>query len=227
MLQKAMLSKRKSKPLRVEVLERLVKILPGRNLLELAQCYSISISFGGKKNKGWVGQTIERAAGLNLDPSAARDGEDFELKTTELLFRDGQFVPKETLKITQLNPKSVLDEEFENSVFWQKFGRLILVGYYNPAPDIYLTKKILPVDVNNPAIYREVKSFWDDVRHVVCSGEICGLNNLGSSEGYVQLRPLGNGKQTSVCPVSGRRFPARAFYATKKLIQLLINEAAL
>lgn len=215
------------KPLRNDVLIRLRETLPGRNLFELAAMHSVPVYFAGKKNKGWVGQTIEKVAGLKVDSSSTKDGADFELKTTSLRIQNGKLLPKETLKITQLNPAAILEENFESSVFWQKLERLILVGCYSPSPSICITKQIVSVDLLDPVLIKEIQSFWEDVRHTICSGEICYLNNLGSSEGLVQLRPLGDGKQMSICPVSGERFPSRAFYATKKLIRLLLNQEVL
>ncbi len=212
------------KPLRDEVLVRLRENLPGRNLYELAALHSIPVSFAGKKNKGWMGQTIEKVAGLKTDSSSERDGADFELKTTSLRLQDGKLVPKETIKITQLNPEAILEENFESSIFWQKLGRLILVGCYSPSPLICMTKQIVSVDLLDSSLRKEIQSFWEDVRYTICRGEMSFLNNLGSSEGLVQLRPLGDGKQMSLCPISGERFPSRAFYATKRLIRLLINQ---
>jgi DNA mismatch repair protein MutH len=215
------------KPLRTDVLEKLRKELPGRNLYALAELHQIPIYFGTKKNKGWVGQTIEKAGGLVLTSDSHRDGEDFELKTTCVVKRGFEFVPKETIKITQLNPQKILEEEFFQSTLWQKLERWLLVTYWFPEPGVASAHQLLSVDFRNAQIVTSVKTFWEDVRNAVCCGEMRGLINLGSSRDYIQLRPLGDGKQMSVCPVTGESFPARAFYATKRLILSLMSEEAL
>lgn len=218
---------KKAKLLRSEVVQRLNQILPGRNLFHLASEYQVPIQFGSKKNKGWVGQTIEKAAGLNNSSDAEPDGMDFELKTTEVRRSGTHWVPKETLKITQLNPSQILDEEFDTSIFWKKISALIVVTYETVSEEIIQVQKISSIDINNEKLVTEIKHFWEDVRHTVCSGEMKDLINLGTSEGLIQLRPLGDGKQRSLCPITGETFPARAFYATKNLINLLLNEESL
>lgn len=216
-----------SKPRRTEALVRLRENLTGRNLLDLANQYQVPIQFGSKKNKGWVGQTIERAAGLNTSNEAGPDGADFELKTTEVSFSENHWVPKETLKITQLNPQQILEEEFETSIFWRKLGCLLIVAYESSSPDLIQVRKMTSVQIKNEKLILEIRSFWEDVRHTVCSGEIKDLINMGSSAGLIQLRPLGDGKQRSLCPITGDTFPARAFYGTKKLLNFLLNEESL
>jgi len=215
------------KPRCAEVLERLQEDLPGRNLYDLAREHQIPIRFGEKKNKGWVGQTIEKVAGLKISSEASPDGADFELKTTEVSFKEGRWFPKETLKITQLNPQQILEEEFENSIFWRKLGRLLIVAYDSPSEEIVQTRKIISINLTDNKITAEIKQFWEDVRHTICSGEIRDLINLGSSAGLVQLRPVGDGKQRSLCPITSENFPARAFYATKNLLSFLLNEESL
>lgn len=215
------------KPCRLQVLETLKRELPAQNLFQLAEAHRVPVFFGSKKNKGWVGQTIEKVAGLPSNSDSRRDGEDFELKTTCLIKRAEQFVPKETIKITQLNPQKVIEEEFFTSGLWEKLEKWILVTYWFPEPNIATVHDIVSVTLKNPELVHVVKAFWEDVRNAICAGEMKDLINLGCSQDYIQLRPLGDGKQMSRCPVNGDYFPARAFYATKKLIQSLLSEAAL
>ena len=100
---------------REEILKNLRKELPSRNLYDLAKRHGIPTEIRGKKNKGWVGQTVEKAAGLSLSSAQEPDGLDCELKTTTLVFKEGRWVPKETIKITQLNPKQILNETLDVS----------------------------------------------------------------------------------------------------------------
>jgi DNA mismatch repair protein MutH len=216
-----------TKPDRREVLEILNQRLPGRNLFELALEVGVPTHFGSKPNKGWVGQTIERVAGLSNNSVSLKDGLDFELKTTSLQKRDNSFEPKETIKVTQLNPNLVLAEEFFSSVLWNKLERLVLVGYWTPQNNMAFAEKILSITLEKPEVIDPIRAFWEDVKHLICSGEIKFHINLGTSDDLIQLRPLGDGKQFSVCPITGESFPARAFYLTKKMIKILMKEAAL
>lgn len=211
------------KPSRDQVMQTLRTVLPGVNLWEKAHYFRIPVQWGEKKNKGWVGQTIERLAGLSLSSDPAPDGHDFELKTTSLILREGLWVPKETLKITQLNPQHILEEEFSTSLLWKKLERLVLVGCCQYSPSRVEAIKISSITISAPSLIQELRAFWEDVRHLVCSGEIKSHINLGNSDSLLQLRPLGDGKQRSQCPITGEFFPARAFYATKKLINLLMR----
>lgn len=208
---------------RDEALSTLEKAVMGRNLYDVARELQVPILIGGKLNKGWVGQTLERSLGLSTNSLAETDGADFELKGTTLLPRDSHWVPKETIKITQLNPEKILEEKFETSLFWRKLSRLIVVGYQFETPGVCTAKKILRVDIDEPGLIKALRNFWQDVQNLVLTGEIADHTTLGSASDFVQLRGMGTGRIWSICPVSGRRFPARAFYATKRLIQLWLS----
>lgn len=201
---------------RDEALHRLRETLPRRNLYDLARGWNVTIERDGHVNKGWVGQTIEHAAGLTINSLSARDGSDFELKSTTL---QPDLSPKETIRITQLNPEKILQEEFETSALWKKLERLILVGCHHPSDQECYAVQIAGIDVNNPDLVEGIRAIWEDVRYTVGNGEIALVPNLGSHEDLIQLRPTGDGKQRSTCPVTGESFPARAFYGTKRLLR--------
>ncbi len=207
----------------VVVVDRLRAILPGKNLYELAETHGVTVYKSGVRNKGWVGQTIERVAELPVSNAQRRDGSDFELKSTVLLRRGASWVPKETIKVTNLNPKNILEETFENSALWNKLERLVVVGYTNLSSDDCRAVFVNRVDITEARLVMALKSFWEDVRHTVCNGEMASFPNLGSSVDYLQLRPTGTGKLSSRCPVTGEMFPARAFYATKRLLQEILK----
>lgn len=200
-----------------EALLLLRSTLLKKNMKEFASFYSVPIFFKGKLNKGWLGQTIERHLGLSNNCLNEPDGFDYELKTTEVVKRNDKWLVKETLKITQLNPQIILQEKFETSVFWKKLKALILVTYEKKA-ESFICQNVLDISLTDDSLVKEIKLFWEDVRNAVCSGEIRSFINLGSSESLIQLRPQGDGQQKSLCPISGDAFPARSFYATKKLV---------
>lgn len=206
-----------------EALQFLRSTLLEKNMMEFAYSYSVPIYLGGKLNKGWIGQAIELHLGLKNNGQSQPDGFDYELKTTEVFLKNNTWAAKETLKITQLNPTKILQEEFETSVFWKKLEALILVTYEKKA-ECFTCRSVLDIHLSDSNLVRDIKRFWEDVRNAVCSGEIREFINLGSSDSLVQLRPLGDGKQKSLCPITGNYFPARSFYATKKLVNQLINQ---
>lgn len=211
-------------PLRTEVIETLRAELPGKNLYDLAEEFGVTILKDGQLNKGWVGQTIERVANLSNGNAKSPDGQDFELKSSSLTKRDGRWFPKETIKITQLNPKEILEEEFERSILWNKLSRLIFVGVHHETESKCQTVAINSIDITDAGLTEEIRSFWEDVRDTICAGQMRSLSNLGSSQTFVQLRPLGTGKEWTLCPVTNEKFPARAFYATKRLISRIMAQ---
>ena len=201
--------------------------MPQRNLYELAEEFQIPTHHQGKKNKGWVGQVIELAAGLSLNNRQSPDGIDYELKTTTLLEKEGRWVPKETIKITQLNPERILSETFENSIVWKKLSRLVFVGVDHKSSTQCYAVRRGGMDLNAPQLVEPIRQFWEDVQHNILSGDMLNFYNLGNSENLIQLRPVGDGKLWSLCPITGEKFPARAFYATKVLIERMMASSEL
>jgi DNA mismatch repair protein MutH len=215
------------KKTRIEILKNLRANLPDKNLFDLANQFNIPIESHGKKNKGWVGQTVERLAGLSLSNSQSPDGIDCELKTTTLISKDGKWTPKETIKVTQLNPKSILQETFETSILWRKLSRLVFVGVNHVSLSECYAVQLGAIDVLSPQLVEPIRNFWEDVQHNILSGDMLSFYNLGSSEELIQLRPVGDGKLWSTCPITGEKFPARAFYATKNLIEQMMATTSL
>ncbi|MBM4304314.1 MAG: hypothetical protein FJ112_08305 [Deltaproteobacteria bacterium] len=212
------------KKTREEILRRLYQRLPQTNIYQLALELGISTEVDGRKNKGWVGQTVEKAAGLALSSSQSPDGLDCELKTTSLVWRDTRWVPKETIKITQLNPEQVLTETFESSSVWKKLSRLVFVGVQHVSPTECYAVQMGAVDLLDENLIRPIRAFWEDVQNNILSGDMVHFYNLGNSDELIQLRPVGNGKLWSTCPVSDEKFPARAFYATKSLVERIMTQ---
>lgn len=208
---------------REQILQALRKNLPQKNLYQLAEEFGVPTSLNGKKNKGWVGQTIERAAGLSLSSAQSPDGLDCELKTTTLILKKGIWAPKETIKVTQLNPKQILDESFESSILWQKLSRLVFVGVCHPSATECYAVQLGSLNLAETDCVSSIKAFWEDVQNNILSGDMINLFNLGNSQELIQLRPVGDGKLWSVCPITGEKFPARAFYATKILIEKMLQ----
>jgi DNA mismatch repair protein MutH len=208
-----------------EVLCRLRQGLLGRDLYQVAREQAIVVWREGKLNKGWVGQTVERAAGLPASSAQRRDGSDFELKSTTLVGGPGQWQPKETIKITAMNPRAILEETFETSALWEKLRRWILVGVHHadarsPVSPRCEVIQVSAFEATPPDLQSEIRAYWQEIQGIVACGEIADYDSQGSSGGYLQLRPTGNRFAVHTCPVTGRRYQAKAFYATKRLVRL-------
>lgn len=213
--------------LRGEVMGYLRTELPGKNLYDLAGPLGITVRKEGRLNKGWVGQTIEKIAGLSTSNAQRPDGLDFELKSTTVV-RDGDnWRPRETIKITQLTPRNLLTETFETSAMWNKLSRFILVGCEHESETVCRVVHIGAVDLNAEDIVSEIRTFWMEIQQVLFDGELADFPFPGTFEDYVQLRPTGTGKHSSTCPITGRKFPAMAFYGTKRLISRVLSSEGL
>ncbi len=212
-------------PSRDEVVARLREQVVGRELSLLAKTYGVTVDTPRGINKGWAGQTLEHASLLGVSNLALPDGGDFELKSTKVEWLDEAWAPQETIKVTNLNPQKILEEEFETSTLWSKLSRLILVGCVYESPNQAKAVVICPFDVTDPELVAEIRGFWEDVRHLVASGEMMAHHNVGSFSDILQLRPTGTGKGLSRCPITGEKFPARAFYATKRFLKKILSAA--
>lgn len=193
------------------------------DLHTLAAHFGITVRTERGLNKGWAGQTLERIADLTNSNLPSRDGSDFELKSVKMVLQGGGYVPRETVKITSLNPQKIIEETFESSVLWNKLQRLVIVGCEYSAPEKARAVFIGAFDIGRSELVNEIRAMWEDVQHLVMNGEIGQHFNLGSSSELIQIRPQGDGKQLSKCPVSGDKFPARAFYATRRLLNEILK----
>lgn len=209
---------------RAAVLSLLERELPGRNLYDLAASHGITVRKDGKLNKGWAGQTVEKVARLDGGNRKHRDGVDFELKSTSLLpSPDGSWRPKETIKVTMLNPEALLMEPFEESALWDKLRRLVLVGLHHESDALCRVVRVSAFDADDPDLVRGIRGYWEEIRRILSEGEIATYDSLGTSDGWLQLRPTGTGRTVSVCPVTGEKFGSLAFYATKPLVARVLG----
>ena len=209
--------------LRFDAVGRLKQELRDENLFELANAFGVTIHREGKLNKGWVGQTIEKVGNILGGNLKRPDGVDFELKSVSLIKRGDDWFPKETMAITSFNPEAILREHFEDSALWHKLSRLIIVGCYHESKTQCWVKKVTPVDVSDPTLIQNLQDYWYHIKDTVEVGEIAEYSSKGTSSGFIQLRTKGSGKSESVCPMTGKRFKTRAFYATKEFLRYVLG----
>lgn len=180
-------------------------------LLPFAESFGITV----EKNKGWKGQVLERIAGLSTNNLRAPNGLDFELKS--ISFRKGRedvWVPKETMAITMINPREIVNQPFYESHCWEKLKRLVLCacswsGKFNT------DSKLLAVSsvdfLGNREVLDEVEADYEEVREVLLQKGLEGLS--GKMGKWIQPRTKGAGHGST----------SRAFYARKPLVQMLLN----
>lgn len=212
-----------AKDLRFNAVGRLKEELRDKNVHQLALKYQVTVHKEGRLNKGWVGQTIEHVGNILGGNSKSPDSPDFELKSISLIRRGDDWVPKETMAITSFNPETILKERFEESALWQKLSRMIIVGCHHESPERCLVKKVKPVDVADQSLIEQIELYWYHIKDTVEEGSIADYSSRGTSRGFIQLRTKGSGTSESVCPVTGRRFKTRAFYATKTFLKYVLG----
>ena len=190
------------------------------DIAEIARNYGITIEKNGSINKGWVGQTLDRITETKGLSASRPDGEDYELKCVHVVDKSGEWVPKETIAVTMMNPQKIILESFEDSTLWHKLSRLILVGHSYPdaSRKSAFIRFISPVDVTDPALYGSIEDYWNSIRRTVLDGKIASYSSKGTSSGFIQLRTKGSKASKSTCPITGLTFKSRAFYATKPFI---------
>ena len=98
------------------------------------------------KVKGMPGDVVEQSVfGYPPDskqrPDLLVDGEDVELKTTGLREskKDGGWEAKEPMSITAVSIDSIAAEKFEESNFWHKLHRMLIVYYHYKVERVAMT----------------------------------------------------------------------------------------
>jgi DNA mismatch repair protein MutH len=220
----------KMKDLRFAIIQALRDELKFQTLSEIATNLNVTVVGGtGMVNKGWVGQTLDRLVKTPQVNARLPDGTDFELKSVSgtINSKTGMWEPKETMAITMLSAERMIQETFETSAVWHKLSRLILVGhvYEDSAAKRARIVRISPIDVSDPELVTSLKTYWKLIQDTVRNGNITEYSSRGTSEGFLQLRTKGPGgdKGKSTCPVTGRQFNSRAFYATKPFLRYVLG----
>lgn len=143
--------------------------LEGKDIRALADKFGITVFKDGKLNKGWAGQTIEKAIGLPLNSSQKPNAGSWELKLVSLKRkRDGSIDPKETMQITMINAQDVLGRSFEDSHLLAKLRSIIIcarifVSKEEPESVLY---KVGTFDLECE-LYDAVKKDYDEVGRTI------------------------------------------------------------
>ncbi len=189
-----------------------IRALVGQDLRRMAGRYGVTVFLGGRLNKGWAGQTLERAIGLPISNSGDPDGGDWELKLTSLRRERGTLAPKETMAITMLDPVEIAARQFRESRLYKKLARMIVCG--RVYQDRHETQSILAAvgtfDLDQATLDR-VQADYELVRDVLrASGFEALTGRMGE---LVQPRTKGPGHGST----------SRAFYARKAFVAHLLG----
>ena len=196
-----------------EIAIRELKILEGQDLRKLADKYKITVFKGGKPNKGWAGQTVERAIGLPLNSSQRPNAGSWELKLVSLKKKvDGTIVPKETMQITMINAQDVLGCPFESSHLLSKLRSLVICGRIFVSKDEpqSILYKVGSFDLKGE-LYETVKDDYEEVRNTIRTKGFQALT--GHMGKLVQPRTKGPGHGST----------SRAFYARKGFVAIILG----
>jgi DNA mismatch repair protein MutH len=188
----------------------------GRNLKDLALKHKVTTFETGKQNKGWKGLVLEKLAGLDTNTSKAPNGLDFELKSVSFCEDKGEFIPKETMAITMINSKELLETEFYDSHCWSKLKVIIFCAVKwngKNAEDAELLKVTSFDFTNDGNLIAEIKEDYDFIRNKLRNSGFVSLT--GKDGKWIQARTKG----------SGHGSIARAFYARKSLVKRIFDNS--
>ena len=207
-----------------EALLKLDKLI-GRELHQLAKELDIPI-YGpsGKVNKGWAGHTIERYLGLPLNSSKSPNFGSWELKVVPIRWspRKKQWVFKETMAITMIDPYNLIRTPFEKSYLYQKLQRMVVAvrSVGNKNEDSSYLVGIFEISLENEKIFQQVKEDYEKIRRVVAEKIEEGYSYqesvtfLSGRMGiYIQPRTKGKGYGSIT----------RAFYCRKTFLELFLD----
>ena len=178
----------------------------------MADRFGVTVFLHGRLNKGWAGQTLERAIGLPISSYGGPDGGDWELKLTSLRSVRGSLAPKETMAITMLDPDDVAAHRFSESRLYRKLAHMIVCGrvFENRQESRSILAAVGTFDLERTTLER-VQTDYDLVREALRTS---GFDSLTGRMGeLIQPRTKGSGHGST----------SRAFYARKGFVAHLLG----
>jgi len=190
---------------RITAIQRLNQYI-GHDLEEHANRYGITIFANGNQNKGWKGHTLERLAGLDNNNIQAPNGLGFEIKSTAFHQVKGSWEPKETMAITRIDAKILIETPFYKSHCWDKLKSLIFCavswnGKFNPKSVLLKAQSFDFLE--DECIVKEIEADYELIRNKCKTQGFLALT--GKDGKYIQARTKGIGHGSTT----------RAFYARK------------
>jgi DNA mismatch repair protein MutH len=192
-----------------------LQMLVGIDLHYIAKKYDVVLKKpGGKVNKGWAGHACERYLGLPLNSSQSPNFGSWELKVVPVKqLKNGSWTYKETMQITMIDPRHVIDNEFETSHLLTKLKKFVLVVRIvgKNVEDPSFVHKVSPVDLEGKLL-EQVKLDYNTVRDCLLDSSRGFTSLTGSMGAYIQPRTKGRGHGSI----------SRAFYARTKFLENVV-----
>lgn len=186
----------------------------GQDLRELAKIYGITTYETGKQNKGWKGQILERLAGLDNNNSKAPNGLSYELKSVSFYYKNDKLVPKETMAITMINQKELLETDFLNSHCWTKLKAIVFCAVMWHGKNSQNAELINVTSLDFSEDDELIKEIQKDYEYIREKLKIKGFESLTGKDGiWIQPRTKGAGHGST----------SRAFYARKNLVSKIFE----
>ena len=184
------------------------------DLLEEAEKLGVSVLVNGRLNKGWKGVVLERLAGLSNNSRQAPNGLGFELKSTAYYVVRGRWRPKETMAITMINPKLLVETPFYESHCWEKLKSIVFCavtweGHFNTTSSLL---RVTSFDfLKERVLLDEIEADYEFIRNK-CATK--GFEALTGADGkWIQARTKGPGHGSI----------SRAFFARKELLNVILQ----
>jgi len=199
-----------------EKAKNIIEEIVGKDLRALADKLGVTVvANNGKINKGWAGHVMEAYLGLKMNCSQSPDFGSWELKGCSLKYlKNNSLTVKETMAITMINPKDVINTPFEKSHLLDKMKKLLIpVRIWESKEENHsVLYSVTEFNLDDEDIFNQVKSDYELVRKIIINQ---GFSSLSSSLGkYVQPRTKGRGHGSI----------SRAFYVKKTLLKQIVPD---
>ncbi len=183
-------------------------------------------------NKGKLGHLIEKfyfEYDLNNQKSPDFSDIGVELKVSPInILKNGNYSPKERIKLTQLNLNDVINNKnIKDSETWNKIKKTLIIWYVNSKEFNNNQFKIIKLlELEKQVEFKEIENDWIRIREIIKNGEAHKISE--STTNYLGLARNGTGKNEKKIsqPFSEEKFYKRAFTLKTKFLRkiLQINE---
>lgn len=207
------------------------KKLTGKSLSELVD---VPGGIDNSRNRGDLGSLIEKYFFGFVPPNTHEpdfpDAGEFgvELKTTGVKKIKGKYRAKERLVMTMIDYKKIIDEKWENSVFYKKC-RLLLILFYLYEKDIPVQNRKFVLD---PLLYsfltrdeEVIRRDWETIKDKIVSGKAHELSEGDTIFlGACRKGSGGASEKLRSQPKSTIKAKARAFSFKPEFLNSILDE---